>query len=101
LLQLNLDFAKMKELDVRHLVFIDETWATTNMTRRYGRSPSGRRLVDKVPHGHWMSAFDDRCGDSVEFRRIIFEVGALDNDDYSIGSRISCRTQLASCTVIW
>jgi transposase len=34
-------------------VFVDETWATTNMARRYGRSPKGRRLVGPVPHGHW------------------------------------------------
>jgi transposase len=34
-------------------VFIDETWATTNMTRRCGRAPRGARLVDAVPHGHW------------------------------------------------
>jgi transposase len=40
-------------LDPRRLVFIDETWAKTNMTRTHGRSPRGRRLVDKVPHGHW------------------------------------------------
>ena len=43
----------MKELDIRRLVFIDETWFTTNMTRRYGRSQRGRRLVAKVPYGHW------------------------------------------------
>jgi transposase len=43
----------MKELDIRRLVFIDETWFTTNMTRRYGRSRRGRRLVAKVPYGHW------------------------------------------------
>ena len=36
-----------------HLVFIDETWATTNMTRRYGCSRRGTRLVASVPHGHW------------------------------------------------
>jgi transposase len=35
------------------LVFLDETATTTNMARRYGRSPSGKRLVDRVPHGHW------------------------------------------------
>jgi len=35
------------------LVFIDETWATTNMARRYGRAPRGQRLVASVPHGHW------------------------------------------------
>ena len=43
----------MKNLDIRRLVFIDETWVTTNMTRRYGRSPRGQRLVAKVPYGHW------------------------------------------------
>jgi transposase len=35
------------------LVFIDETWAKTNMTRPRGRSPKGTRLVAKVPYGHW------------------------------------------------
>ena len=43
----------MSGLDVEHLVFIDETWTATNMTRRYGRSRRGQRLVSKVPHGHW------------------------------------------------
>jgi transposase len=38
---------------MEHLVFIDETWATTNMTRRYGRAKRGKRLVASVPHGHW------------------------------------------------
>jgi transposase len=40
-------------LDPRHLVFIDETWATTNMTRRRGRAARGLRLLAPVPHGHW------------------------------------------------
>jgi transposase len=35
------------------LVFIDETWATTNMTRLRGRCARGERLVAAVPHGHW------------------------------------------------
>lgn len=39
--------------DARRLIFIDETWAKTNMTRLRGRAPVGERLVDKVPHGHW------------------------------------------------
>jgi transposase len=34
-------------------VFIDETWATTAMTRRYGRARRGARVVAAVPHGHW------------------------------------------------
>lgn len=37
----------------RRWVFIDETWAKTNMTRRRGRSPKGQRLIEKTPHGHW------------------------------------------------
>jgi len=41
------------KLDPRRLVFIDETWAKTNMTRTHGRAPRGERLVAKVPHGHW------------------------------------------------
>jgi transposase len=34
-------------------LFIDETWAKTNMTRTHGRSPRGERLLAKVPHGRW------------------------------------------------
>ena len=40
-------------LDPGKLVFIDETWAKTNMTRLRGRAPVGDRLVAAVPHGHW------------------------------------------------
>ena len=40
-------------MSIDRLVFIDETWATTNMTRLYGRAPRGKRLVAAVPHGHW------------------------------------------------
>jgi transposase len=40
-------------LDPHRLVFIDETWTKTNMTRAYGRAPRGERVVDYVPHGHW------------------------------------------------
>ena len=53
-------------LDPAKLVFIDETWAKTNMTRLRGRAPVGERLVDRVPHGHWKTttliAALDRCG---------------------------------------
>jgi transposase len=37
------------------LIFIDETWIKTNMTRLRGRAPVGQRLVAKVPHGHWQT----------------------------------------------
>ena len=40
-------------LKVTKLVFIDETWASTNMARHYGRCRRGERLVSPVPYGHW------------------------------------------------
>jgi transposase len=40
-------------MDPRKLIFIDETWVKTNMTRLRGRALRGERLVDYVPHGHW------------------------------------------------
>jgi hypothetical protein len=40
-------------LDPKRLVFIDETWAETNMTRRHGRAPRRTRLIAKLPHSRW------------------------------------------------
>jgi len=42
-----------RELDASRLIFLDETWATTNMARSHGRAPRGERLVAPVPYGHW------------------------------------------------
>jgi len=47
---------RQQRVDPSRLVFIDETWTKTNMTRLYGWARRGRRLVDKVPHGHWKTA---------------------------------------------
>jgi transposase len=41
------------DLDPARLVFIDETWASTNMARLRGRAPKGERLRAPIPHGHW------------------------------------------------
>jgi len=35
------------------LVFIDETWTKTNMTRTHGWNRRGAPLHAKLPHGHW------------------------------------------------
>ena len=43
----------MAGVDGSRLVFLDETWASTAMTRPYGRCPVGERLVMAVPCGHW------------------------------------------------
>jgi transposase/arginine repressor len=44
---------RQKRLDPRRLVFIDETAASTTITRLYGRAPQGERLIQKVLHGNW------------------------------------------------
>ncbi|MGH9413504.1 MAG: IS630 family transposase [Terriglobales bacterium] len=44
--------ARQTKVASARLIFIDETWAKTNMTRTHGRCTRGRRLVAKVPHGN-------------------------------------------------
>jgi len=39
--------------DARAYVFLDECGVTTDLLRRYGRSPRGTRLHDHAPCGHW------------------------------------------------
>ena len=41
------------KIDPARLVFIDETWAKTNMVRAHGWHRRGAPLHAKVPHGHW------------------------------------------------
>jgi len=41
------------DLDPWKLVFIDETWASTNMAPLRGWAPEGERLRVGIPHGHW------------------------------------------------
>jgi len=42
-----------ENIDLSRFVFIDETWAKTNMVRTHGRCLRGERLRAKVPYGHW------------------------------------------------
>ena len=41
------------KIDASRLIFVDETWAKTNMTPTRGWCPRGEPLIAKVPHGHW------------------------------------------------
>lgn len=45
-------FASQLDLEPERLVFIDETWTATNMTRSHGRCAKGERLRMGFPHGH-------------------------------------------------
>ena len=41
--------------DAGAYIFIDESGVTTDLLRRYGRSPRGVRLRDYTPYGHWQT----------------------------------------------
>ncbi len=43
----------MKQIAAARLVFVDESGATTELTRRYGRAPGGERVREATPAGHW------------------------------------------------
>jgi transposase len=45
--------AQQAEWRAHNLVFVDETGASTKMTRLDRRCPCGERLVSPVPWGHW------------------------------------------------
>jgi hypothetical protein len=46
-------FKAQPDLDPEHLVFIDETGASTKMARLRGRAKRGQRCRSSIPHGHW------------------------------------------------
>ena len=45
--------ARQASVDPERLVFIDETWAKTNMAPLRGWGRRGVRLIGKAPHGRW------------------------------------------------
>ena len=46
-------WAAVSQIDPQRMVFQDESGATTEMTRRYGRAPRGERVAEGTPAGHW------------------------------------------------
>lgn len=45
--------AHQANIDPNRLVFIDATWAKTNMAPLRGWGPRGQRLIGTAPHGRW------------------------------------------------
>ena len=107
-------------------MFIDETWAKTNMTRLRGRAPVGERLVAKVPHGHWktttlIAALDHRgmrCATTVDgaINQDVFEsfvqrvlvpalhpgdLVVMDNLSSHKGKRVASLIESAGATVLY
>jgi transposase len=41
--------------DAGQYVFVDESGVTTDLLRRYARSPRGTRAADHTPYGHWQT----------------------------------------------
>jgi transposase len=46
-------FDNQPDLDPEHLVFIDETGASTKVARMRGRAKRGESCRAPIPHGHW------------------------------------------------
>ena len=113
-------------LDPATLVFVDETWAKTNMARLRGRAPVGERLVAAVPHGHWktttlVAALDRRgmrCSATVDgaVNRDVFEafvgqvlvptlapgdVVVMDNLSSHKGPRVRALVEAAGARVLF
>ena len=44
---------RVRKVPAKKLVFVDESGATTGMTRTHGRAPPNARVAGAVPHGHW------------------------------------------------
>lgn len=65
------------------MIFIDETWAKTNMTRVRGRSLRGQRLIDKTPHGHWHTTTLIAALDARGIRCSTVVDGAVNGDVFS------------------
>ena len=43
----------VEQIDADKLVFLDESGASTQMTRNYGRAVRGKRVQEGTPCGHW------------------------------------------------
>lgn len=75
---------QMPDLDVRRLVFIDESGAKTNLTRTRGRSPRGKRLKGFTPLGHWHTTTMISAIDLAGVRASMVLDGATDTEAFCV-----------------
>lgn len=75
--------ATQLELDPDQVVFLDETWAKTDMTRTYGRSERGARLRAKIPCARWETTTFLGAMRSTGFVAPLCVAGAINGEIFS------------------
>ena len=74
---------EIKALESSRLIYLDESAATTTMTRRCGRAPAGKRVLDSVPHGHWcVTTVISAINQAGVLASLVFE-GATDTEAFA------------------
>jgi hypothetical protein len=85
-------------IDPERLVFIDETWAKTNMTPLRGWCRRGERLKAKAPFGRWktMTFIAALRQDRIEAPSLRLRLGGIRRDPQRLNTR--CRRPLRTST---
>jgi hypothetical protein len=68
--------------DARQYVFVDESGVTTDILRRYARSPRGTRIADHTPCGHWQTHTVVAALRPTEFTATAVFDGPIDNTTF-------------------
>ncbi len=68
--------------DARQYVFVDESGVTTDLLRRYARSPRGTRIADHAPYSHWQTHTVVAALRPTELTATAVFDGPIDNDTF-------------------
>src|SRR5207237_10158765 len=68
--------------DARQYVFVDESGVTTDLLRRYARSPRGHRVSDHTPCSHWQTHTIVAALRPTELTATAVFDGPIDNDTF-------------------
>lgn len=89
-------------IDPRRLVFIDETWAKTNMIRTHGWGPRGQRVQGQAPFGHWrtMTFLAALRHDRIDAPYVL-DGPSMEPASPPMSSNCSCRRSLRATLSLW
>jgi transposase len=68
--------------DAGQFIFVDESGVTTDLLRRYARSPRGMRISDHAPCGHWQAHTVVAALRSTEMTATAVFDGPIDGDTF-------------------